>query len=437
MPPEPTKSVPGREMVVTLPATVNGQIMAGGVDRFRFQARQGQRLVFVVSARELIPYLADAVPGWFKATLALYDAKGNEVAYDDSFRFNPDPVIYYQVPKDGEYVAEIKDSIYRGREDFVYRISMGELPFVTGIFPLGGPAGASTTVDVQGWNLPAARITMDAKDKAPGTYMLSDGRADAASNRVPFAVDTLPECLEKKPNDRPETAQAVTLPIIVNGRIAAPGDVGFFRFEGHAGDEVVAEVYARRLNSPLDSVLTLTDAAGKVLAFNDDHEDKGSGLNTHHADSWLLAKLPVDGAYYVQIGDVQHKGGPDYAYRLRLSPPRPDFDLRLAPSSLLLRGGANATATAYAVRRDGFTGEIGLRLEARRPALRCPPTGFRRTRTRCRSRWRRSRRRRRNSSPCAWKAARRLAGRKSSGRSRRPRTWSRPSPITTWFPRRN
>ena len=38
-------------------------------------------------------------------------------------------------------MIEINDAIYRGREDFVYRITIGELPFVTSIFPLGGPAG--------------------------------------------------------------------------------------------------------------------------------------------------------------------------------------------------------------------------------------------------------------------------------------------------------
>jgi hypothetical protein len=36
-----------------------------------------------------------------------------------------------------------RDALYRGREDFVYRIAIGELPFVTDIFPLGGrPARA-------------------------------------------------------------------------------------------------------------------------------------------------------------------------------------------------------------------------------------------------------------------------------------------------------
>ena len=80
---------------------------------------------------------------------------------------------YYEIPADGEYVVEIKDAIYRGREDFVYRITVGELPFVTSIFPLGGRAGAQTTVELKGWNLPATTLTMDAKDKAPGVYPLS------------------------------------------------------------------------------------------------------------------------------------------------------------------------------------------------------------------------------------------------------------------------
>ena len=364
---EPTRSVPKDEMNITLPATVNGQIMPGGVDRYRFQARQGQRLVVAASARELVPYLADAVPGWFQATLTLYDARGNELAYDDDFRFNPDPVLYCVIPRDGGYAIEIKDAIYRGREDFVYRISLGELPLVTGIFPLGGRAGAETAVDVQGWNLPAATLTMDARDKAPGIYPLSARAAALVSNSVPFAVDTLPECLEQEPNSQPAGAQRIALPIIVNGRIDQPGDADLFRFEGRRGDEIVAEIHARRLNSPLDSVLKLTDAAGKVLALNDDHEDKGSGLNTHHADSYLRATLPEDGTYYIHVGDVQRKGGPEYAYRLRVSPPQPDFELRAAPASLSVRPGTAAPLTIYALRRDGFSGQIAVALKGAPP----------------------------------------------------------------------
>ena len=348
------------EKDITLPATVNGQIPPGGTDRYRFHASKGQQLVVMVRARELIPYIADAVPGWFQATVALYDAKGKELAYTDDYRFHPDPVLFYKIPAAGTYMLEIKDALYRGREDFVYRITAGELPFVTSIFPLGGQAGTQPKLAVTGWNLPSRQQPLDLQGKAPGIYPLSQ---EKAINAVPYAVETLPECFEKEPNNAAETAQAVKLPVIINGRIDQPGDIDVFRFEGKAGDQIVAEVYARRLDSPLDSMLVVTDAAGKQLAFNDDHEDKGSGLNTHHADSYLTVTLAEAGPCFVQIGDTQHGGGGAYAYRLRLSPPRPDFELRATPASMTVRGGASVPLTVYALRKDGFSGPISVNLK--------------------------------------------------------------------------
>jgi hypothetical protein len=363
---------------ITLPAVVNGQIIArepnqpswvpdrftpGDADRYRFAARKGQQLVIAASARELIPYLPDAVPGWFQATLALYDAQGKELAYDDDYRFHPDPVLFYEIREDGQYVIEIKDAIYRGRPDFVYRIAIGELPFVTSIFPLGGRTGEQTTVELKGWNLPVGKLTMDAKGKAAGTHPLSVRRGDMLSNSVPFAVDTLPECLEREPNDSRSAAQPVALPVIVNGRIDRPGDWDVFRIAGRAGQRIIAEVRARRLDSPLDSALELTDAAGKRLAFNDDHEDRADALKTHYADSLIDFTPPADGTYYLRLGDAQREGGPEYAYRLRISPPRPDFALRVVPSCLNARTRQFVPFTVFALRTDGFSGEIALRLK--------------------------------------------------------------------------
>jgi hypothetical protein len=356
--PSPPPGPKQPDQQITLPAVVNGRLMPGDVDRFRFDAKKGQRLVVIASARQLIPYISDAVPGWFQATLALYDSKGREVAYDDDFRFNPDPVLFYQIPADGEYTVEIKDSIFRGREDFVYRITLGELPFVTSIFPLGGPAGAETTVERKGWNLRETTMTADNRNRTPGIHLLPT----MVSNPVPFAVDTLPECLDNEPNNDRPVAQRVTLPVIVNGRIDRADDNDVFQFEGRAGDEIVAEVRARRLNSPLDSVLKLTDAAGNQIAFNDDHTDKGAGLTTHHADSYLRATLPKDGAYFLQLGDTQQHGGPEYAYRLRIGPPQPDFELRVAPSGINTRAGLTTPFTVYALRKDGFNDDIWLSL---------------------------------------------------------------------------
>ena len=355
---EPT--IPKTEEIhVALPAVLNGQISPGGVDKYRFPAKAGQSLLVSVSARELIPYLADAVPGWLQAVATLYDGEGKEVAYSDDFRFRPDPILFYKIPKDGDYVLEIKDSLYRGREDFVYRITIGEIPFVTGIFPLGGTAGSSIKLKAFGWNLPAKNFTLDLDGKRTGIFPLSLSKL---ANPVQVAVDTFPEVSENEPNNVPAAAQAVALPVIINGHVDNPGDWDVFRFEGKAGQRIVAEVIARRLDSPLDSVLKLTDASGNQLAYNDDHEDKGSGLNTHHADSYFLATLPAPGTYFVHIGDAQHDGGPAFSYRLRLSAPRPDFELRVVPSALNVRAGASCPLTIYALRRDGFEGEIDLYL---------------------------------------------------------------------------
>ena len=360
--PEPRNARPKSAPEITLPAVVNGQILPGEVDHVRFSARKGQRIVMVASARALIPYLADAVPGWFQATLGLADATGREVAYSDDYRFNPDPVLCYVIPADGTYVMEIKDAIYRGREDFVYRVTVGELPFVTGIFPLGASCGERATFELSGWNLTSERLSLETKDRQPGTFLVSVRGNGQLSNPVRIALDAQPNLREIEPNDHPGTAQPIVLPLTVNGRIGRAGDEDVFRFEAKAGEEIVAEVFARRLGSPLDSVLRLTDADGKPLAFNDDHEDKGAGLLTHQADSRLACTLPSDGAYFLTVADTQHQGGPDYAYRLRISAPRPDFELRVAPSSINLRAGASIAVTVFALRHDGFTGEIGLQL---------------------------------------------------------------------------
>ena len=354
---------------LALPVMLNGQITPGDSDHFRLQARKGQQLVIRAQARALIPYLADAVPGWFQAVLSLRDASGRVAAEVDDYRFDPDPVLLYEVPADGVYELEIRDSIYRGRDDFVYRVSVGELPFISQVFPLGGEAGAPTTASIAGCNLPAGTLEFDT---SPGVETIRFAKLPdplGVCNAVPYAVDSLPESLEAEANDTPQEAQVVSPPLIINGRVGQAGDVDTFRFTGRAGEEVVAEVSARRLNSPLDSLLRLVGTDGGVLASNDDHDAPELGLVTHQADSYLRFRLPQDGEYMVVLSDVQSHGGDDYAYRLRLSPPQPDFALRVTPSGVSLAPGRTATVTVHALRKDGFDGKIQL-------VLKDAPAGF-------------------------------------------------------------
>jgi hypothetical protein len=348
------------EVRVVVPCTMNGQIAPGEMNRYRFGATKGQRLVIAAKARDLVPYVADGVPGWFQAVLRLRDAGGRELAYDDDFAFKPDPVIYFEVPDDGEYVLCINEALFRGRESFVYRITIGELPFVTDIFPLGGRAGEPVKIEASGWNLEKATIAPPPKEAGPGIYRIAATDGKFVSNYVPFALDTLPECLEKEPNDGPSGAQKVGLPIIVNGRIDRPGDEDVFEVEGKAGETIAAEVWARRLGSLLDSVIKVVGAEGKIIAIDDDHFDAGSGMSTNHADSCILVKLPADGKYTIRLGDTTRQGGKEYAYRLRIGAPQPDFALRLIPSRIAIPAKGSAKVTVYALRRDGYDGPIAL-----------------------------------------------------------------------------
>jgi hypothetical protein len=355
---------------VQIPVLLNGQILPGEADRFRFIAKKGQNLTIETQARHLIPYLADAVPGWFQATLTLYDAKGKELAYAGNYLFNPDPVLFYRITRDGDYELEIRDSIYRGREDFVYRVSVSEQPFITQMFPLGGQTGVFTVASISGWNLDTNEMPLDATRGAGTIRQAQLRKNNRRSNCVPYAVDTLPECNEIEDNGTTEDAQHITLPRIVNGRISKPGDVDIFQFDANAGDEIVAEVYARRLNSPLDSLLWLSDANGKVLGYNDDNGDKNVGLLTHNADSYLRLRLSEKGAYFVHLADSQNHGGQDYGYRLRISPPQPDFALLAAPSSINILAGGTIPVTIEVLRKDGFNGDIKLTLKDTPPGFK-------------------------------------------------------------------
>jgi hypothetical protein len=102
----------------------------------------------------------------------------------------------------------------------------------------------------------------------------------------------------------------VQLPQAIDGAINQPQDVDVFRFEGKKGQKIVCEVLAARYGSPLDSILTLYDADGHVLASNDDYG--GS------ADSRLELTLPKTGVYFFSLIDAHDLGGPSYVYRLAL-----------------------------------------------------------------------------------------------------------------------
>jgi hypothetical protein len=76
-----------------------------------------------------------------------------------------------------------------------------------------------------------------------------------------------------------------------------------------------------------------------------------------------MVQLPADGTYFVHLSDTTNQGGDEYAYRLRISPPQPDFALRAVPSSVGMRSKSAANVNVYAIRKDGFAGDIKVTLK--------------------------------------------------------------------------
>jgi len=368
LPPTPAEinqmlSLPARSPYkLDLPVTINGQLLPGEIDKFTFKAAKGEKLVFYVNSRKLIPYIADAVPGWCQTILKLYNSENKELISVDDWRFDPDPVMFFDVPENGSYTLTINDALFRGRSDFVYRITAGTLPFITNIFPPGCSVGATNKINIYGWNIPDPNFDISDNAKTAGLKYIHTETNKFKSNFFPFFVADIKDCTEAEPNNDLQSAMKIFPPIIINGRINYPGDVDIFKFECLSNKTVAIEVQARRLASPLDSIITVMDGSGKTISINDDYLDPSEGLLTHYADSYLMFTAASNGTYYVKIQDVQNHGGNEFTYRLRISQPSPDFELRIAPSSVTSRAGGTVPLKIYAFRKDGFTDQIQINL---------------------------------------------------------------------------
>ncbi len=81
--------------------------------------------------------------------------------------------------------------------------------------------------------------------------------------------ETKKELAEVEPNNRPQEAQAITLPAVLNGKIASEADgrsdVDFFAFDAKAGEPWIIEIKAARDKSPLDSVVDVLDDQGRAV----------------------------------------------------------------------------------------------------------------------------------------------------------------------------
>jgi hypothetical protein len=223
---------------------------------------------------------------------------------------------------------------------------------------MAGNSGQAVTVEPVGSaKLAAPRATLRAPPE-PGMHQVQFEVNGVRTNPAAFVVSPLPQVTEQEPNDTPATANRVTIPCGINGRIGARRDLDHFVFAAKKGQAVRFEVQARRfgtiLHSSLDSVLDVMTPAGAVLASNDDENGKDAGL---------VFTPPADGDYVLRIRDLNSKGGETAVYHIEADLARPDFALRCDPCKAMIGPGSSTAWFVHAVRSNGFAGPIAVTVE--------------------------------------------------------------------------
>jgi hypothetical protein len=208
-------------------------------------------------------------------------------------------------------------------------------PKIGEITPYGAQRGIATEVSVSGTDLtgnprliaPFAftiespptgqtasnwkpRLTV-APDVAVGVYPIRVQTDDGISNPFLFAVGQLPQVSEKEDNSVFGAAQPIPVPpLVVEGQVAG-NDVDFFRFHGKKGQKIVIDAQCARIGSAIDPTIRLTTASATqtFVASADD----SPGLVT---DARLVAVLPEDTDYVVEISDSRYQGASRPGYRL-------------------------------------------------------------------------------------------------------------------------
>ena len=140
--------------VVTIPLVMNGRINpAADLDVFKFSGKAGQKLVAAIAAHAIDVHGQYKNFGIADFSLELLDANGRTpAAAEDTIGY--DPLIEHTLPADGDYFVRVQLLNYGGFPEAVYRLTLGEVPYITAAFPAGYQRGTDPKIELFGANVP-------------------------------------------------------------------------------------------------------------------------------------------------------------------------------------------------------------------------------------------------------------------------------------------
>jgi hypothetical protein len=147
-----------------------------------------------------------------------------------------------------------------------------------------------------------------------GVYQLRVVTKYGVSNVRPLTVDELPEVAATPAARKRETAQPLPVPCVAVGTAAAEAS-DYFKIPVRPGQRLTVEAFGRRLGSPIDPVIVLSDArTGRELPGLYADDTPGA-----QSDARLTHTFAESGEVVVEVRDTTYKGGGEFGYRLRVA----------------------------------------------------------------------------------------------------------------------
>jgi len=347
---------------VTLPAAVCGVIEAAeDVDYFKFAVKAGQSLSFHVRSARCEDKIHD-LQQHSDPIIALKNSSGTVLAASDNYFFG-DPALAYAFKQDGDYYLEVRDVRFQGNSYWQYCVEINDRPLPATVVPSVVAAGKKTSVQPVGLNVPPGMTAeLDVpKGLEPGIRWLTPRVGKETLPPVPVVVADGPITVESnRPHGTVKEAEDVALPTVVAGRLSASGEADCYAFAAKKDEVFTIDVVARRMQSSLDSVLSIYDESGKRLAESDDQTVHRMSTSDSSIESFVAK---ADGRYVVEVRDLHQRGGDGFTYALKMRRAIPSFQLHADVDKVLVAGDTAGCVFVRALRKHGFAGEIELAVE--------------------------------------------------------------------------
>jgi hypothetical protein len=402
---EPNNDVPDAQRVA-IGTTINGVISSPtDVDYSVFAGKKGQRVI--------VSCLSSSIDGRATPMIEIYDTSGRKLATNRNYK-DTDALADVILPTDGDYFVRLFQFAYQGGSpDFVYRLTISTTPWIDAVFPPVIEAGKPAQVTLYGRNLPNGQpadgvafegrpleklsVTINPPTDALATTSLSfrGGHIDpvialqdgfeyvfkgpnGVSNPVPIYFTREKQVLKKNAGgSTAATAETIPTPCEVSGFIGRRGDSDWYSFDAKKGEQLLVEVVAERVGTQADFFFSVRDGKDPKRDISGEQDDDPDSLHpfgffTRSADPPPYKfTAPEDGKYLVLVGcrEASVMYGPRTAYRLRVSPAKPDFRAVAMPYSRHYQTGAsvwqggNTAYDIYLHRIDGYNGSVTVTAE--------------------------------------------------------------------------